>query len=199
LGATGWFFAGAGGAVANPIENELKYLIEQHPKIHEAEKTLESRGVSIKEATALYFPTVTATGQIGPEVVDSPTTRSNNAEGDPWRGVKNVAGLTVRQNLFDGFSTESLVQAARINRDISAISLEGTRQNTLFEGVRAYVDVLRQRRLVELSRENERTIQQQLNLEDERVRRGITDTMLGLSVGLEDAADLIADLEQALA
>ena len=33
---------------------------------------------------------------------------------------------------------------------------------------------------------------------EERARRGITDTMVRLSVGLEDAADLIADLEQAL-
>lgn len=33
----------------------------------------------------------------------------------------------------------------------------------------------------------------------ERARRGITDGMLRLSIGLEDAADLIADLEQALA
>ncbi|MBK9027525.1 MAG: aminotransferase class I/II-fold pyridoxal phosphate-dependent enzyme [Propionivibrio sp.] len=32
----------------------------------------------------------------------------------------------------------------------------------------------------------------------ERQRRGIPDTMLRLSIGLEDAADLIADLEQAL-
>lgn len=33
---------------------------------------------------------------------------------------------------------------------------------------------------------------------EERARRGITDAMLRLSVGLEDAEDLIADLEQAL-
>lgn len=33
---------------------------------------------------------------------------------------------------------------------------------------------------------------------DERTRRGISDAMLRLSVGLEDAADLIADLRQAL-
>jgi cystathionine beta-lyase/cystathionine gamma-synthase len=33
----------------------------------------------------------------------------------------------------------------------------------------------------------------------ERARRGITDGMLRLSIGLEDAGDLIADLEQALA
>ncbi len=172
LGTVGWLVLGANVAVANPIEYELKHLIEQHPKIHEAEKTLESRGASIKEASAQFLPTVRVTSEIGPEVVDSPTQRASDPNGDPWRGVKNVAGLNVRQNLFDGFRTSSQVRVARINREIAAISLEGTRQNTLFEGVRTYVDVLRQRRLVELARENERTIQRQLNLEDERVRRG---------------------------
>lgn len=34
--------------------------------------------------------------------------------------------------------------------------------------------------------------------EEERERRGITNGMLRLSVGLEDARDLIADLHQAL-
>ena len=34
---------------------------------------------------------------------------------------------------------------------------------------------------------------------EERARRGIADAMLRLSIGLEDPADLIADLEQALA
>jgi cystathionine gamma-synthase len=33
---------------------------------------------------------------------------------------------------------------------------------------------------------------------EERARRGIADSMIRLSVGLEDTADLVADLEQAL-
>lgn len=33
---------------------------------------------------------------------------------------------------------------------------------------------------------------------EERMRRGISDTMIRLSIGLEDAVDLIADLEQAI-
>jgi adhesin transport system outer membrane protein len=52
------------------------------------------------------------------------------------------------------------------------MTLEGTRQNTVLEGATAYVNVLRQKRLIELSRENEGTIRQQLQLEDERVQRG---------------------------
>ncbi|HET9701549.1 MAG TPA: PLP-dependent transferase [Burkholderiales bacterium] len=34
---------------------------------------------------------------------------------------------------------------------------------------------------------------------EERARRGISDSMLRLSVGLEDADDLVGDLNQALA
>jgi cystathionine beta-lyase len=33
---------------------------------------------------------------------------------------------------------------------------------------------------------------------EERLRKGITDTLVRLSVGLEDPDDLIADLEQAM-
>jgi adhesin transport system outer membrane protein len=160
-----------GEAAAQPIEHELKYLIDSHPKVRASEKTLESRRASISESEALYYPTVRVTAEIGPEHIDTPTTRGST-DGKPSSMVRNTVGLTVTQNLFDGFSTSSQVRSAQINREVAELSLEGTRQNTLFEGIRAYVEVLRQRRLVEIARESERTILRQLNLEDERVRRG---------------------------
>jgi len=188
-----------GTAAAQPIENELKYLIDSHPKIRESEKTLESRRASISEAEAGYYPSVSVTGEIGPEVIDSPTTRGRG-ERDPSRGVINTVNLTVIQNLFDGYSTTSLVRAAEVNREVAQYSLEGTRQSTLFEGVRAYIDVLRQRRLVEIARENERTILRQLNLEDERVRRGsgVTQDVLQAKSRLQIAKERRVGYEGAL-
>ena len=59
-----------------------------------------------------------------------------------------------------------------MNEHLARITLEGTRQNTLFQGVRAYITVLRQMRLLGITIESEGRIQRQLNLEDERVRRG---------------------------
>lgn len=166
-----WLLAGAGNALANPIEKELKYLLDSHPKIRIAEKTLESRRASIKEAKAMYYPTVDVLAEAGPEVIATPTTRGSG-EGDPNRSPLKTANITVTQNIFDGFLTDSQVRTANINREIAAISLEGTRQTTLFDGIVAYINVLRQRRLMEMAQENERTILRQLNLEDERVRRG---------------------------
>ncbi|MDP7667903.1 MAG: TolC family protein [Rhodospirillales bacterium] len=83
-----------------------------------------------------------------------------------------MSTVTLTQNLFNGFVTASSTKTARINSLIASFTAEGTRQNTLFEGVTAYVNVLRQKRLIELSQSNEDTIQIQLNLEDERVQRG---------------------------
>ncbi len=162
----------AGSANARPLEEELLKLIETHPKIKEAEMTLESQHVGITAAQAGYYPTVSLSGDIGPEAVDNPGERASSADGETWRRSGSKAGTTITQNLFDGFRTSSQVRSAKINREVAALSLEGARQNIVFEAIRAYTDVLRQQRLVEMSRENERTIQRQLNLEDERVRRG---------------------------
>jgi len=191
---------GSTAAQARPLEVELLGLIDSHPKIRGSEKTLESRRASVAEAQAGYLPTVNITAGIGPEVIDTPTTRANG-EGDPSRAVTNTVSLTVNQNLFNGFRTASQVQAAKINREVAKLSLEGTRQNTLFEGVRAYIDVLRQRRLVEIARETERTILRQLNLEDERVRRGsgVTQDVLQAKSRLQIAKERRVGYEGALA
>ncbi len=189
-------------AQARPIEEELRILIDNHPKIRESENTLESRRASIKESESLYYPTVNLAGEIGPQVIDSASTRASTAnESDPWRGVLNTATLTVSQNLFDGFSTSTQVRIAELNHEVAQLTLEGTRQNTLFEGVRAYIDVLRQRRLVEMARDNERTIQRQLNLEDERVRRGsgVTVDVLQAKSRLQIAKERRVGFEGALA
>ncbi len=162
---------GIGVAVANPLESELADLIKSHPQIRASGKNLEAQRQAVGVAIADFYPQISATGDIGPEVIDNPSTRSSDPE-NVYTRTKNTAGLTLTQNLFNGYRTASSVRTARLNKELAQISLEGTRQNTLFEGINSYIDVLRQRRLIELARENEATIQRQLNLEDERVQRG---------------------------
>lgn len=158
---------------ANSLEVELTGLIVNHPQIKAAEKSLQSSRQGVDVALADLYPTISLGADAGYENVSSPTTRADNEpDGTGLGRTRNTATLTVTQNLFDGFATSSAVRTARLNRELAQISLEGTRQNTLFEGIQAYIDVMRQRRLIELARENEATIQRQLNLEDERVQRG---------------------------
>lgn len=162
----------SGTLVAAPLEKELAGLLLDHPRIRSAAKTHQAQRKEIDIARANYFPTVSTTTEGGHEVVDSPGTRSASDTGEPSSRTTYSQNLTVTQNLFDGFQTESLVRTARLNKEIARIEFDNTRQNITFEGVNMYVDVLRQKRLIELARENEATIQRQLNLEDERVQRG---------------------------
>ena len=159
-------------ARANPLEAELVGLLMDHPQIQAAEKDVQSKRDEIDKASAEFWPSVSITADAGPEVIDSPSTRAADLDPRSFERTLNVATVSVNQNLFNGFSTSATVKTAQLNREISQITLEGTRQNTLFEGINAYINVLRQKRLVELARTNEGTIQRQLQLEDERVRRG---------------------------
>lgn len=156
---------------AQPLNEALTRLVVEHPQIKEARKTLESERIGVDVAWADFLPTLEMTAETGPETIDSPSTRSS-ATGKNFTKRREIATLTFTQNLFNGWLSSSNVRTAQINAEISRLSLVGTLQGTMFSGVFAYIDVLRQKRLLELARENESRIQTQLNLEDERVQRG---------------------------
>lgn len=163
-----------GAASAASLEQELAALLLDHPNIRAAYKTVESSRQEIKRTLSGFYPQVTGTTEIGQEVIDSPAERQqgDGQGGKPSSRTAERASFSMTQNVFNGLLTTSQVRTARLNKELAQMTLEGTRQNIVFEGVNAYTNVLRQRRLIELARENEGTIQQQLNLEDERVQRG---------------------------
>lgn len=155
---------------AQTLVEELHGLIESHPQIQAKQKNVQSAEEGIRVARSGYLPTVKVTGDTGPEYVDSPTRRQT--EGNAFYKGRETTGLVVTQRLFDGHLTDASVSAAKVSRELSSSDLRATRQNALQEGVLAYLDVLRQTKLIQLARDNERKIQEQLSLEDERVQKG---------------------------
>ena len=167
-------FSAAGSVSAASLEEELAGLLLDHPNIRAADKTVEALRQEVKRAKSDFYPRISASADFGAEIIDSPSERN---QGDGQAGkistrTPQSLSLTATQNIFNGFLTSSQVRTAKLNRELARLTLEGTRQNTVFEGINAYVNVLRQKRLIELAKENEATIQQQLQLEDERVQRG---------------------------
>jgi adhesin transport system outer membrane protein len=154
---------------AATLEEELAEFIYLHPLVKAGKASAQSAEQGVRQSKAGYLPLLTASLAAGPQHIDNPTTRL--AEKD-WQRTMQTVGLTLTQNIFNGYLTHSTVRTARLNKSLALITLEGTLQNTLLEGTSAYVDVLRQFRLVQLAHGNEATILRQLNLEDERVQRG---------------------------
>ena len=151
---------------AQSLQEELRGLAENHPQVTAANKTALSTGKEVNKAIANFMPTIVFTGDRGMENI-----KSDSVRGDiDWR--RTVGTVTVTQNLFDGFSRSTTLRSARINKEIQTETVETTRQTVLAEAITAYIEVLKQSRMVELATENEQNIKRQAELEDERVRRG---------------------------
>jgi adhesin transport system outer membrane protein len=157
-------------ARAQSLTDELQVLADTHPEIASRRHAADAAGSDIDRASSGYLPKLDISAGMGPQYIDSPLTR--RAGGGEWLSVAQLAGVHLSQNLFNGFATPAQVQAATLHHEGAVFSLGAARQQILFEGISAYLEVLRQRRLVELGRGSEETIKRQLRLEDERVQRG---------------------------
>ncbi len=160
-----------GGTVrAQSLDSELAGLLTSHPQILAQMRNTEAAEQGVRKAFAGYLPKLDIYGQSGPQYIDSPVLKSEG--GGTWLSIADMAGTRLTQNVFNGFATPAQVRSARLSREASEFTLQSTRQNVLFDGIDAYLEVLRQSRLVALAGESERTIRRQLHLEDERVQRG---------------------------
>lgn len=155
---------------AAPLQDELHLLQEHHPRIAATQDTAAGAREGVRQAFGAYLPTVNLTGDTGYEYIDSPARR--DAGDSTYDGQRRTIGIVASQRLYDGGARSGTFDAAKLQHTLATTDMESVRQNVLFEGVQAYLTVLRQRDLVDLAAQNEETIRQQLNLEDERVRRG---------------------------
>lgn len=155
---------------AASLTSELEGLLASHPDILSRQKSAAAAEKGVRVAYAGYLPKLDIHGETGPQYIDSPVLQSQG--GGTWISIAEVAGARLTQHIFDGFATPSQLRSAQLNVEVAQFTLEGVRQNVLFDGIDAYNEVLRQNRLVGLARDSERTIMRQLNLEDARVQRG---------------------------
>lgn len=161
----------AQAANAETLVEELQGLLDSHPQIEGSRQTVNAAGEQVNQAFAGYLPKVNVIGDGGYEYVDTPSTRAATSDGT-WDGQRRTVGVVATQLLYDGGLTASTYGSAKLQNTQAETDLAATRQNVLFEGISAYLTVMRQRELVRLSAQNEDNIKRQLNLEDERVRRG---------------------------
>jgi adhesin transport system outer membrane protein len=154
---------------AQPLSVALGSLVESHPRIQADRERAKVSHAAIKEARAGYYPTVDVNASYGYENTDR--TKLLVAAGE-FDLNPTAASLSVSQNLFEGYRTHAAVDSALVQRQIASATLTSTTQQVMFEGISHYLSVLRQLRVAQLSKKNIQTLQDQLNMEDEKVQRG---------------------------
>lgn len=161
---------GRPGAEARDLNEELRGLLDYNPQIEEARQRLRAAGEAVDESFAGFLPSVDLFGEAGYQSADTQDRR--DARQGAFEDDQNTVRATLTQKVFDAGATQNLTDAARAREDAADKVLDGTQQNLLFRGASAYLNVLRQHRLRDLARINQETIREQLDLENERVRRG---------------------------
>lgn len=172
----------AGPARAVTLEEVLVGLLATHPQIEADANRVGSADQRIRGVTSQYYPQVDITSDVGVENVDTAARRADGLS--PFNRGRERATLSVTQNVFDGSRKSSARRGARFDKDAAQKNLETSRQNVLFEGIGAYIDVLRQTELFELISVNERAVERQFVLENERVEAGaglVVDLLLARS------------------
>lgn len=172
---------------ATTLQEAISTTIKTNPDVLAASSERKAVAEEINQAKAGYYPTVDLGLGYGWEESDNPTTRANGKPYNPDNHEdisRGEASLQLRQMLFDGMATKSEVKRQTARTDARAYSVFSSAENTALETVNAYLNVLRNQKLVELAMTNfeahERT-HDQIKLRSERGvgRRADMDQSLG--------------------
>jgi len=178
----------ASDALAGTLEESIEAALRTNPDVGVVQADRRAIDQELRQARALYFPSIDLRAAAGPEYSNSVTTR-NRVTRAPGSDASTTlmrweSQLTLTQMLFDGFATQSEVdrQLGRINS--AAYRVTEAAEFIALDAVEAHLNVLRNEALVELAREN---------LEQHR-------GLLGQVIELErQGAGSIADVHQAQA
>lgn len=168
-------------ASAQSLEEALVRAYNANPTLNAERASTRATDESVPQALSGYRPTITATGDISAERSVSDLGNNNSVP----RGV----GIEIGQNLFDGFRTANSVRAAESSVLASRAILSNTEQNVILNAVEAYVNVLRDKSLLDLQTNNVEVLEEQLRQTNDRFAVGdVTRTDVGQANARLEAA-----------
>lgn len=168
-GLVGLMLASMPDARAQMLNDVLSAAYTNNPTLLAARASVRASDESVPQALAGWRPTVTLTGEAGRSFADAhPTSALTQATS---LSPANM-GLSVSQPLYRGGRTEAATATAEAAVQASRQDLATTERRVLQDAVTAYMDVLRDQAVLELTRNNEQVLRRQLDATRERFRVG---------------------------
>ncbi len=167
-------------APVTSLDEAVNLAITQNPEVKASWHSFEAAVDAVRASEGGYYPRVDLEASAGHERQDP-----NNLPDfsyDPWR-----AQLSLTQMLFDGFETRSLVSRFNHERKRLYYTFRQESEEAALEATRAYLDVRRFQKLLELAKENyiqHRTIYRDI---EKRASAGV-----GRKVDVEQASARLA-------
>ena len=144
--------------VSDSFGETLISTYQNNPRIKAQQKALTALDENVSQAHSGWLPSAEANYSNGRQRV-----RSRPSSDEGWNyGDTETKGLTVVQPIFQG--GETLAQTDRAENLVIAgrADLRITEQQVLLEAITAYMDVLRDQSVLDLSRNNQEVLKKQM-------------------------------------
>ena len=179
--------AAAGAVQAETLSDALSKAYQANPTLLAQRAALRASDEQVSQALSGWRPTVTFNGDVGKSKVDQDL---GFFATDETRTPRNYS-LDFDQPLYRGGRTMAETEQAELLVLSDRAVLESVEQQVLLDAVTVYLDVLRDYAVLQLSRNNERVLDRQLEAARDRFEVG--------EVTRTDVAQAEARLSQALA
>lgn len=158
--AAGTLLAGTWIADAETLNGALARAYRNNQALNIARTQLRATDENVPQAKSGLRPFVSGVGTLTGQ--HSYTASGDGIPDDHTRANAAGFGIQLNQTLFDGFQTPNNVRSAEAQVKAAQQNLANTEQNTLTDTVSAYMNVLRDRQIATLRRQNLAFLEEQV-------------------------------------
>jgi len=151
---------------AETLTDALVAAYQTNPTLKAQRAALRATDEGVTKATSAFLPQVTASSRQVSARVD------NSLRPPPFTTPQKLLEARVDQSLFRGFQDYNLRKQAKVLVDAGRAQLVSTEQAVLLDAVTAYVDVVRDQAVLELTTNNVEVLTRQLRASQDRFRVG---------------------------
>lgn len=137
---------------AETLAGALAKTYANNQDLNAARAQLRATDEAVPQAKAGLRPQVNGVGTLS-------ATRSRTTSGDGIspanaEALSSSFGIQINQTIFDGFQTPNNIRSAKAQIQAAQYNLSNTEQNTLLDAATAYMNVIRDRQIADLRRQN---------------------------------------------
>lgn len=152
-------------AGAETLKQALAQAYQNNPTLNAQRAASRAVDESVPQALSGFRPQVSAGADAG---IDWMRTRTKSGITTSGTVRPRGYGVTVTQNVFNGFRTINQTRTAEAQVLGARETLRNTEQNVLLDAVTSYMDVLRDRAIVDLQKQNLEALREQLRATRDR-------------------------------
>ena len=188
-------------AGAETIKGAMAKAYANNPDINAARAGLRATDESVTIAKAGYRPQIAGTAS----ETRSRLTGVGNVTGSDFNVTTDSVGITITQQIFDGFQTLNKIRAAESSVYATRESVRATEMQILFSAAQAYANVALYQDIVSIRKQNMAFLNEQLKASNARLQVGegtrtdVSQAQAQLSAAQALLAQAISQLKQSQA